>query len=167
VSAVGRLRRTARALRARLPHGDDGQTMILAIGCTVLALLLVTAVVSATGVHLERKRLLATADALAAEAADALPSPAYYRGTAAGALDSGGVALADADVRRAVDAYLADNPEARAGYVQLVVLDASTPDGRTARVRLGAVVRPTLASRVTEPWADGITLEVEASARAW
>ena len=45
-----------------------------------------------------------------------------------------------------------------------LVLRAS--DGRTAVVRLGAVTRPPLVTWVTAPWSDGITLEVEAVARA-
>ena len=57
---------------------DDGQVMLLSIGYGLLALLLVTVVVSATSVHLERKRLLDTADLAALAAADAIDVPAYY-----------------------------------------------------------------------------------------
>ena len=54
--------------RGRMGRRDDGQIMILTIGFVVVALLLVTVVASAAGVHLERKRLLALADVLALEA---------------------------------------------------------------------------------------------------
>ena len=52
--------------------------MILSIGFMVVALLLVTTVVSATGIHVERKRLLAAADSIVVEAADELSTPAYF-----------------------------------------------------------------------------------------
>ena len=57
---------------------DDGQVMILTLGFVVVALLLITVVVSAAGVHLERKRLLALADLLALEAADAVGDDQYF-----------------------------------------------------------------------------------------
>ena len=53
--------------------------MILTIGFVVVALLLITVVASAAGVHLERKRLLALADLLALEAADAVDDDALLR----------------------------------------------------------------------------------------
>ena len=148
------------------PAGEDGQTSVLAIGFVVLALLLVTGVVSATGVHLDRKRLLATADAAAINASDALSDPGYYaegrRPTA-----EGHVLITDEDVRRAVREHLADHPELTAGLERVQVLEAASPDGRTAVVRLGAYTRPALISWVTAPWSDGIALEAASSGRAW
>jgi len=156
--------------------------MLLSIGFVVVALLLVTAVVSATGIHLERKRLTATADALAAEAADELAQSPYYDEAGScpgldsdcgggisgpGATGDGIVRLTDEDVRRAVDAYLDDNPDVRERFVRFEVIRASSPDGRSALVRLGAVARPALISWATGSWSDGIALEVEVSARAW
>jgi hypothetical protein len=47
------------------------------------------------------------------------------------------------------------------------VLDATSDDGRSAHVRLGALARPPLISWVTAPWSDGIALEADSSARAW
>ncbi|WP_082812564.1 Tad domain-containing protein [Cellulomonas timonensis] len=152
--------------RWRPPTGDDGQTTILVIGFAVLALLLVTAVVSATGVHLDRKRLLATADAAAITSADELSDPGYFGPERLPTLD-GHVPITDADVRRAVRGYLADHPELTEGWESVQVLEAASPDGRTAVVRLGAITRPALISWVTAPWSDGIALEAESSARAW
>ncbi|MCC2308823.1 pilus assembly protein TadG-related protein [Cellulomonas chengniuliangii] len=152
--------------RWRTSTGDDGQTTILAIGFCVLALLLVTAVVSATGVHLDRKRLLATADAAAITASDEVSAARYYAGDQAGS-PGGHVPITDAGVRRAVQEFLADHPELVDGLDDVQVLEASSPDGRTAVVRLGAFARPALISWITAPWSEGIALEAASSARAW
>lgn len=133
----------------------------------VLALLLVTAVISATGVHLDRKRLLATADAAAVAGADALADPTYFVEGLTPTPDGGAVPLSDAEVRRVVERYLADHPEATAGLEGLRVLEVTSPDGHTAEVRLGALSRPVLLSWVTAPWSDGIALDASASARGW
>lgn len=151
----------------RRPTGDDGQIMILSIGFMVVALLLVTGVVSATGIHLERKRLLAAADSIAVEAADELSAPGYFPAGPDGFAATGAIALTDRDVRRAVDTYLADNPAVAARFEGFRVLDATSDDGRSAHVRLGALARPSLISWVTAPWSDGVALEAESSARAW
>ncbi len=135
--------------------------MLLSIAFGVLALLLVTAVVSATGVHLERKRLLALADLAALDAADALDEDAYYtRGEGDAVL-----VLTSSRVRAAVEAHLEASPAADR-LDGLTVLNAGTPDGRTAEVTLGAVSRPALLSWVTAGWSDGIALTVTTSARA-
>jgi hypothetical protein len=140
--------------------------MILTIGFVVVALLLITVVVSAAGVHLERKRLLALADVLALEAADAVGDDRYFApGAGQGDPDTAGVPLTDAAVRAAVDGYLRDNPSSISSWDQFAVLSATTPDGRSADVHLGAVVRPALVSWVLAPWSDGIALEAESTAR--
>ena len=141
--------------------------MLLSIVFAVLALLLVTAVVSATSVHLERKQLLILADDLSLKAADAIDLGAFYRGLADAPLPGAVVPLTDAGVRRAVEAYIAAHPDVVVGLEGLRVAEAVTPDGRTARVTLTAVARPALVSWVTEAWSDGILLRVTSSARAW
>lgn len=147
-------------------ESDDGQVMILTIGFVVVAILLITVVVSAAGVHLERKRLLALADVLALEAADAVGDDRYFApGAGDGDPGTAGLPLTDTAVRAAVDGYLLDNPEAVAGWDQFAVLSATTPDGRSAEVHVGAVVRPVLMSWVLAPWSDGIALEAESTAR--
>jgi hypothetical protein len=151
---------------ARRPD-DAGQITLLTIAFAMLALLLVTAVVSATGIHLERKRLLALSDALALEAADGV-GPGVVYGNGMGNRDAGGVIqLTDRDVSRAVAGYLVDNPDAATGFVDLAVESGASPDGRTAEVHLTALARPTLISWVTAPWSDGVELQVRSSARAW
>ncbi|MFH5822314.1 hypothetical protein [Georgenia sp. AZ-5] len=52
--------------------------MLLSLAFGVLVLALVLVVASASAVHIERKRLLALADAAAADAADAMDAAAYY-----------------------------------------------------------------------------------------
>ncbi|WP_315093475.1 pilus assembly protein TadG-related protein [uncultured Cellulomonas sp.] len=152
--------------RRRRPTGDDGQVMILTLGFVVVALLLITVVVSAAGVHLERKRLLALADLLALEAADAVGDDRYFApGAGQGDPDTEGLPLTDASVRAAVDRYLRDNRGAATEWEDVAVLSATTPDGRSAHVHLGAVVRPALVSWVLAPWSDGIPLEAESVAR--
>lgn len=149
----------------RRPQGDDGQIMVLALGFAVLALLLVTVVVSATGMHLERKRLLALADLAALAAADAVADEQYFA-PGAGAEGTGGVPLTDATVRAAVQEYLAAHPDPAADWDGVVILEASSPDGASAVVRLGAVTHPVLLSWVLAPWSDGIALEASSAARA-
>lgn len=145
---------------------EAGQITLLSITFAVLALLLVTAVVSATGVHLERKRLLILADSLALRAADSLDLEAFYRGQAPAPIPGAVVPLTDAGVRRSVEAYL-DAAAGATGLEGLQVVEAVSPDGRTARVTLAAVARPALISWVTAPWSDGIALRVTSRARAW
>ena len=154
-----------RRVAARGP--DAGTITLLAVAFGALALLLVTAVVSATSVHLQQKRLLGLADELALEAADSLDLAAFYRGDAPRPTEAGAVPLTDADVRRAVEAYLAEHAEVASGLEGFAVVDAGSDDGRTARVDLAAVARPALVSWITAPWSDGIALRATSSARAW
>jgi len=158
--------------RRRELHGDDGQVMLLSIAYGVLALLLVTVVVSASSIHLDRKELLALADLTALAAADALDEDAYFGRTAnpppcapgcPGGADL--LVLSDASVRTAAEDYLAATA-ATAGLERLTLVDAGTPDGRTAQVRLRALARPSLLSWITAPWQDGVVLDVTAAARA-
>lgn len=153
-------RRTGR-VRGRV-DGDDGQVMILALAFGLLAILLVTVVVSATAVHLERKRLLALADLAALEAADAV-DPARYYG-APGPQDVL-LPLTEEDVRASVEEYLSTAPAAVA-FEDLEIVRATTEDGRTAVVTLRAVARLPLLSVATAGWSDGVELVVTSRARA-
>lgn len=161
----GRLREAWRR-RAAAARGDDGQITLLTIGFVAVALMLVVVVVSATGVHLERKRLVALADLAALDAADSLDGEAYLTGGVADEAGEGGLPLRDAGVRAAVERYVAAEADETARWAQFAVLGAGTPDGRTATVHLAAVVRPPLLGWVLAPWSDGITIEAQSSARA-
>lgn len=164
-----RRRRRCGRLRDRLDRAgrETGQIMLLSIVFAVLALLLVTVVVSATSVHLERKRLLILADELALEGADALDLDGFYRGRADAPRPGAVIPLTDSGVRRAVETYLTAHRDVTAGLEALTVEQADTPDGRTARITLTARARPALVSRVTAAWSDGIALRATSSARAW
>jgi hypothetical protein len=148
------------AAQRRVGRGDDGQVMLLAIGYAVIALLLITVVVTATGIHLERKRLLALADLTALQAADALDPAAYFSRGSGDEL----VVLGDAQVRAEVTDYLA-TAAADARLDGLELAEART-DGHTVTVTLRALARPALVSWVTAPWSDGIELVVTSSARS-
>ena len=155
--------------RVLAPRGDReaGHITLLSIAFGALALLLLTAVVSASSVHLERKRLVVLADELALEAADSLDVAAFYRGEAARPTADGVIPLTDADVRRAVEEYLSEHADVVARHEGLTVIEAGSDDGRTARVGVAAVARPPLISWITAPWSDGIVLRATSSARAW
>ncbi len=136
--------------------------MLLTLGFVVVAILLITVVASAASVHLERKRLLALADVLALEGADAVGDDRYY---APGSDREPGLPLTDAAVRAGVEEYLRDNPDAATQWDRLTILSATTPDGTSAEVHLGAVTHPALVSWVLAPWQDGIALVAESTAR--
>ncbi|HEX5534276.1 MAG TPA: pilus assembly protein TadG-related protein [Actinomycetales bacterium] len=152
-----------RLLAARLPRSgdDDGQVLLLIIAYAALALVLVTVVVGASAVHLERKRLLAVADAAALDAADAIDTGALY-GQGAG---PGGVPLTDASVRRSVDDYVDAVNAGGRFHTFAVGVPTGTPDGRTAEVTLVATARIPVVSYVLADFADGIPLRVSARAR--
>ncbi len=118
----------------RRPAGDDGQVTLLVLGYVVLAVVLLLVVATASGVHLERKRLLALADAAASDAADAVDLEGYYRG---GTGLEQGPPLTDAGVRAAVVDHLGRLP---AGDDVVVGASTGTPDGRTAEVQLATRV---------------------------
>ncbi|WP_227994542.1 pilus assembly protein TadG-related protein [Luteimicrobium xylanilyticum] len=143
---------------------ESGQIMLLTIGVVVLALALVFAVASASSVHLERKRLYDAADQIALDAADRLDRGRYFDQLDAGVTPQ--VVISDADVQAAVDAVLADSPELFDGYQEVRVVDAPTPDGRTAEVVLRARVRPTLLTWATAASSGGVVVTADARARA-
>jgi len=146
--------------------GDDGQILLLTLGFVVIALLLVTVVASAAGVHLERKRLVALADVMALDAADAVADEDYFApGAGQGDPDTEPATVSSASVQAAVAAYLQANPEASARWSSFGWSAAATDGGVTAHVEVAAVVRPALVSWVLSPWSDGITITAAADAR--
>ncbi|MCI2239779.1 hypothetical protein MO973_37580 [Paenibacillus sp. TRM 82003] len=137
---------------------DEGRVALLSLGFALVALVLVLVVVSASAVHLQRVRLLALADAAAADAADALDEAAYFTS----GLPPEAVPLTGASVRASAERYVAgagpDLPGAR------VAAGTGSPDGRTAVVVLSATVVPPFAGLVPERFAGGV--ELRASSRA-
>ncbi|GAA1404687.1 hypothetical protein GCM10009600_15180 [Oerskovia paurometabola] len=146
---------------------DDGQIMLLTSAFVAFALLLVTVVVSATGVHLDRKRLLDVADAAALDAADSMSEDIFYEGRVPVPGEQAVLRLSDAEVRASVEEFVAAHPEMLDDLHAVTIVEASTPDGRTAEVRLVGLSRPVLVTWVTQLWSDGILVRAESSARAW
>ena len=142
---------------------DDGQILLLSLVFGVITLALVLVVASISSIYLERKELLALADALAADAADAVDAESYYTDPGAAHLP-----LTDDSVHAAVEEYLAAAPAAVTGQFEdfAVVAPTGTPDGQVAEVTLAARVRPPVLPWVLMPWADGFEIEVTARGMA-
>ncbi|MGF1660956.1 MAG: pilus assembly protein TadG-related protein [Kineosporiaceae bacterium] len=146
------------------PRTDDGSVLLLTIGYAVVALLLVTVVAGASSVYLQRKQLLAVADAAALDAADAVDRPGYYA-----ALDAGGelaaVPLTDATVGDAAATVVAASPAAARTGAR-VAPGTGSPDGLSAVVVLTGRARLPVVSPVLDTWSGGIPLVVRAEATA-
>ncbi|WP_022919328.1 hypothetical protein [Ruania albidiflava] len=149
----------ARWARATSGSEDEGQILLLSLVFGVLTLTLVLVVASVSAIYLERKELLALADALAADAADAVDAERYYTDPGVDHLP-----LTDASVHAAVQEYLAAAPAAVTDEFEAfaVVPPTGTPDGSVAEVTLSARVRPPVLPWVLMPWADGFPVEVTA-----
>lgn len=146
-------------------RSDEGSVLLLTLGYAVVALLLVTVVAGASTVHLQRKQLLAVADAAALDAADAVDRAAYYAALESGA-DLDAVPLTDATVRNAAASAVGSSPAAaRLDDVRLGPA-TGTPDGVTAVVELTAQARLPIVSPVLEAWSGGIPLRVQSQATA-
>lgn len=138
--------------------------MLLSIFYGLLALALVLVVVAVSAIYLERKRLLALADAVAADAADAVDDDIYF-GPDRG--EEPELPLTDASVHQQVQDYLAEAPAGVVDFESLTVgQPTGSPDGTTAQVTLAAVVRPPVVTWAISPWQDGFTVTVTASAQA-
>ncbi len=145
---------------------EEGRIMLLTAGCVAIGLMLVAMVASSTAVHLDRKQLYDVADLLAADAADAMPPERFYVGEARTPDETGVLTLTDADVEQSVIDYLAAHPTALRGLDGVRVVEASSPDGRTARVGLAATSHPPLLRWFTDAFGGGFTVQATSSARA-
>ena len=156
---------TGRAVKWR--GEDEGQLMVLLLGYALILIALITVVVSATAVHLQRNRLIALADAAALDAADALEASEFYRAGAADPADARSVVpLSDAGVRDSAKRYLRDTAATEGVTGVVVGAPTGSPDGRTAEVTLEATARLPLLSVVIAAWSDGVPLRATARARA-
>lgn len=145
---------------ARVTAGrEDGQILLLSLVFGVITLALVLVVASISSIYLERKELLALADALAADVVDAVDTETYYTDPEVAHLP-----LTDSSVHAAVQDYLAAAPASVAGEFEdfAVAAPTGTPDGQVAEVTLSARVRPPVLPWVLMPWADGFEIEVTA-----
>jgi uncharacterized membrane protein len=148
----------------RAVRSDTGSVLLLTLAYAVVALLLVTVVAGASSVHVQRKQLLAVADAAALDAADAADRPGYYAALEAGATLSA-VPLTDATVRRAAADTVAVSPAAHRSGARPAP-GTGTPDGVTAVVVLTGRARLPIVSPVLQAWSGGIPLTVRAEATA-
>ena len=140
--------------------------MLLTLGFTVVALLLVLVVSAATQVHLQRMRLTHVADELALDSADALDVPGYYAGDLDAPSEEGIIRLARAAVRATAQDRVA-GAATRAGLPPTEVVEAVTDDGFTATVTVTTLVHPLFGIDALLPFADGVTLTATSSARAY
>lgn len=131
--------------------GDRGSVLVLGLGMVAVALLVVMVGVDATSAYLQRRSLVALADASALAGAQAIDAHAYYRdgATSTTGLDPAAVTGRVSDFLRAV---VADAPEG-------LRLEAVATDGRVVVVRLSQPLRlPFLSAMVRDP----ITVESRA-----
>lgn len=140
---------------------DDGQIGVLVLGYLTIAMMLILVVVAASSVHLERKRLLALADATALNAADDTAEEVYLR---QGITPGAGVPLTDELVRESATDYVA---EAGAEFTGLQVIDPTgAPGGRAAEVTLRAEAPLPVVGWVLSGWGSTITVDVTSRAEA-
>lgn len=150
--------------RTRSVHEDDGQIMLLSIFYGLIALALVLVVVSVSAIYLERKSLLALADAVAADAADAIDEGSYFDPERP---NDPALPLTDESVRQAAADYLAAAPLGVVDFEALTIsAPTGTPDGTTAEVTLSAVVRPPVVTWAISPWREGFVVSVTSHAEA-
>lgn len=137
----------ARPDRADALRGDEGSILPLVIGYAMLAIALILVTVDATSLYLANRRVAAIADAAALAGADGFT------------FDTGGdepmLRLRDADV----EAQAASIVDA-SGAARLV--DATSPDGRSARVTVELTWRPPILALFVP---DGVTLQASATSR--
>lgn len=139
---------------------EAGQVTVLALGFTVVAILLIVGTVAVTSVQLSRMRLLDAADGAALDAADSLDASAYQRG-----LD-GAVDLSSATVVQTSTAYLAQEPRPASLMTWQVAAGTGSPDGRTAVVRIEGQAEVPFVGVLLAAVGRSVTITVESRARA-
>lgn len=136
---------------------DEGSTVPLILVFLMIAAGFVVVAAGATALHLERLRLLTVADGAALAAAESF--------RVADAQVSGSTvvpSLDDAAVRVTATDYL--GAAGTAGFSDLRLDEARSPDGRSALVRLTATWHPPIASALL-PVSVPVTVESTAAAR--
>ncbi|PFG42555.1 hypothetical protein ATJ88_1217 [Isoptericola jiangsuensis] len=146
---------------------EDGRIMLLGIGFLAVGLMLIAMVSSVAAVHLDRKHLFDLADSLAVAGADSMSPDDYYDQAVTAPDGTGTLTLTDATVAQAVREHLGLQPAGTApGLRDVVVVDASTPDGRSATVTLAATSHPPLLRWFTDALGGGFSVTATATARA-
>lgn len=143
------------ATTTRATDPESGQAMVLIIGMLAVCLLAISATLAATAVNSASRALLAVADGAVAAAADS-----YTLSTSDGARAQ--LRLSPADVRTAAAGYLADTG-AGERFNSLRITGATVDaDGITARLSLGATVRPPIIGWFIP---EGVDINVSVRAR--
>lgn len=138
-------------------RGDDGQLLLLVLGYTLIAAVLVTVVVNLSSAFLTRRSLVAAADGAAIAAANQPDLRRIYSGDGSPVLP-----LSEEGARDAVAQYARDAGLARR-FAGFRVLDVST-DGRTVAVTFGARAPMPVVNLVSRRWAAGYPLDATARA---
>lgn len=133
--------------RPREQPDDEGSVLLLTLGCAVLALVLVLVCVDATSLYLTQKRADAAADAAALAGADGF-ALTVDGGTPTATLTDDGVSDQAAELLSAL------------GTATLV--EASTPDGVSARVSVETVWHPPVLTLFVP---DGFTISSTSTSR--
>lgn len=149
--------RPAPTVRTR-DEPEGGRVMILILGFTILALLVVTVVTAASAVYIGHKRLLSVADAASFAAADTFTLGAVVDGAGAPV-----TVLDDTAVRAAALSYLSRTNASDRFDGLAVDARTGTPDTRTAHVVLTAVVRPPIINFLVP---SGVPITAVADARS-
>lgn len=134
--------------------------MLLILGFSTVVIALIFVVASAAALHIERKQLLAAADAAALSAAARLDGEAYH--TSGG----GTVLVSDATVREAVTEYVGSHSGTIGLRDVMLGEPTGTTDGRTVTVTLSGLGEIPLIPWLTNAVPDLVRIEVTASAQA-
>lgn len=127
---------------------DEGSILLLTLGYALLAIAVILVCIDATSLYLAQKRLDALADAAALAGADGFTL----------VVDGGEprAVLSDDGVRDQAEAIVAEVGDGA------TVIDAGTPDGVSARVRVADTWRPPLVALFVP---DGVALSATATSR--
>lgn len=155
---IGPRTTTALAGNGRNAGNDEGQVAVLIIGFVMLSLLILTVVMAASAVYVERKKLLSVADGASLAAADTF-ALADVQGSAGAPVPT----LSDGTVQSAVQRYLADTGAAGRFDGLSISPGTGSPESRTAHVVLSAVVHPPIVSFLVPA---GVPITVSSDARS-
>lgn len=127
---------------------DEGSILLLTLGYALLAIAVILVCIDATSLYLAQKRLDALADAAALAGADGFTL----------VVDGGEprAVLSDDGVRDQAEAIVAEVGDGA------TVIEAGTPDGVSARVRVADTWRPPLVALFVP---DGVALSATATSR--
>lgn len=148
------MREGSAALRRESASNDRGSVLILGLGVVVISLLALIVGIDASAAFLQRRALVALADASALAGAQGIDLDSYYREGASGAtsLDAGSVSAR-------VTGFIA-----QADPIEGMRLERIVTDGRSVAVRLSAPLRLPFLSALdpSHAIADPVTVEARA-----